>query len=548
MKKKFFCAAIVVFLLALAAPVFAATNPFMDVPASHWAYDAVAQLASRGIISGYPDGSYKGTQPSTRYEMASVIARSLAKVDLEKASTQDVDMLKRLIIEFKDELDALGVRVDSLDERVAVIETDLGGWSLAGEFEFNARFGQDGTNKGWYADDVTYSGDNEFDLADYAIYLQKRVNETTSFYAKLDNPGGRLVQWANYYITTTLPYDISLTAGHADLDWEGDLDFYVDNEPMIGDWTFNMFLLEKDWGIANLKLLVGRIDDGTVAPSGEIEIAEIDADPSLVAFERFLIAGNANFTFNEKFRAGLLGYFFLADDEYPLAPFTQGGPAMETDTDLTMFGAYAAFAFTPSIEGKAIYYQQSYGDTIAYGFETDPTVLYGDSDDSASAWKVILDVDQEALKFTSAWLEYGQIDNNFITNERFAIYSGEIGVGATYADGGASLLANMPNNTNNTTIYGIRLDQEWNEKWRTYLRYFAADHDTAYLDDAVNWSIGVGYRLNDAVEFELAYDTIDYGDSNFDFDGSNVIEDNERNLGGRFGDDHVIRFKTYVTF
>ncbi|MBR0152037.1 MAG: S-layer homology domain-containing protein, partial [Synergistaceae bacterium] len=99
-------------VVALAAPAFSQTNPFMDVPMNHWAYDAIGQLAAHGILSGYPDGLYKGKQQTTRYEMASALARALAVVDMTKASKQDVEMLKRLVVEFKDELEALGVRVD----------------------------------------------------------------------------------------------------------------------------------------------------------------------------------------------------------------------------------------------------------------------------------------------------------------------------------------------------------------------------------------------------------------------------------------------------
>jgi len=109
--KKFAAVVAVAVLVAFAAPVFAATNPFMDVPMNHWAYDAIGQLAAHGILSGYPDGTYKGKQPTTRYEMASALARALAVVDMTKASKQDVEMLKKLVVEFKDELEALGVTV-----------------------------------------------------------------------------------------------------------------------------------------------------------------------------------------------------------------------------------------------------------------------------------------------------------------------------------------------------------------------------------------------------------------------------------------------------
>ncbi|MBP8785811.1 MAG: S-layer homology domain-containing protein, partial [Synergistaceae bacterium] len=97
--KKSLLVVIALAIVAIAVPALAA-NPFMDVPANHWAYDAVAQLASRGILSGFPDGSYKGAQPATRYEMASALARAVSKIDMEKASKQDVELLKKLIVEF----------------------------------------------------------------------------------------------------------------------------------------------------------------------------------------------------------------------------------------------------------------------------------------------------------------------------------------------------------------------------------------------------------------------------------------------------------------
>ncbi len=59
----------------IAIPVLA--SPFSDLPEeSHWALDAVRMLAALGIIDGYPDGTYKGTQPATRYEVALIVARA----------------------------------------------------------------------------------------------------------------------------------------------------------------------------------------------------------------------------------------------------------------------------------------------------------------------------------------------------------------------------------------------------------------------------------------------------------------------------------------
>lgn len=92
----------------------AAQNPFSDVPEDSWAYDAVSQLAADGIIDGYPDGTYKGQNTMTRYEMAQITARAMAKTDLDKADKALVD---KLAAEFAEELDNLGVRVSELEKK-----------------------------------------------------------------------------------------------------------------------------------------------------------------------------------------------------------------------------------------------------------------------------------------------------------------------------------------------------------------------------------------------------------------------------------------------
>lgn len=97
---------------AAAAPAMAASNPFQDVPKDHWSYDAVTQLAADGVIEGYGDGSFRGNQPITRYEMAQMVARAMAK---ENISAADKNLLDKLAAEYQDELKNLGVRVGNLE-------------------------------------------------------------------------------------------------------------------------------------------------------------------------------------------------------------------------------------------------------------------------------------------------------------------------------------------------------------------------------------------------------------------------------------------------
>ena len=115
MSKKTLVSAITAALVVGAASTtFAANNPFSDVPADSWAYDAVSTLAADGVIDAYPDGTYQGQNTMTRYEMAQIVAHAMAKTDLEKADKALVD---KLAAEFADELDNLGVRVADLEKK-----------------------------------------------------------------------------------------------------------------------------------------------------------------------------------------------------------------------------------------------------------------------------------------------------------------------------------------------------------------------------------------------------------------------------------------------
>src|SRR6266699_3445943 len=79
MMKKLALLAGVMAILAFARPALA-QGPFADVPTDHWAYDAVNELASRGIVNGYPDGTFGGKRALTRYEFAVAIQRMLQEV------------------------------------------------------------------------------------------------------------------------------------------------------------------------------------------------------------------------------------------------------------------------------------------------------------------------------------------------------------------------------------------------------------------------------------------------------------------------------------
>lgn len=99
--------------LGIAGTAFAA-NPFSDVPANHWAYASVSKLAQAGIVDGYGDDTFRGGKSITRYEMAQMVAKAMAKTD--KADASQKAMIEKLAAEFSAELDNLGVRVTKLEK------------------------------------------------------------------------------------------------------------------------------------------------------------------------------------------------------------------------------------------------------------------------------------------------------------------------------------------------------------------------------------------------------------------------------------------------
>ena len=137
-----------------------AANPFSDVPAGHWAYDSVNKLAAAGIVDGYGNGTFGGDRLMTRYEMAQIVAKAMAK-------GANVD---RLAAEFADELDSLGVRVAALEKKSDNVK-------ITGEARFRYA---DSKGKGNVAD--SYVGDLRS-----RIWITGQVNDDWSYTGMIQN-------------------------------------------------------------------------------------------------------------------------------------------------------------------------------------------------------------------------------------------------------------------------------------------------------------------------------------------------------------------------
>ena len=159
MKKTLLLAAVMA--LGVNAGVYAA-NPFSDVPAGHWAYDAVNKLAAEGVIEGYPGGTYGGDRLMTRYEMAQITAKAMAK-----GANAD-----RLAAEFAGELDSLGVRVENLEKKSDNVR-------ITGQirYEYGDRGGDLGSKYGKTAQHRLRS----------RIFVNGSINEDWSYTGRFEN-------------------------------------------------------------------------------------------------------------------------------------------------------------------------------------------------------------------------------------------------------------------------------------------------------------------------------------------------------------------------
>ena len=133
---------------ALTAGVSAfAANPFSDVSTDDWAYQAVSDLSDQGVVEGYPDGTFKGERNITRYELAQIIARLMAKEDQLNAEQRAT--LDKLAGEYADELANLGVRVSNLEKKVGNIY-----WSGDARMQYQHNLNDEGKAK----DNDTWNG------------------------------------------------------------------------------------------------------------------------------------------------------------------------------------------------------------------------------------------------------------------------------------------------------------------------------------------------------------------------------------------------------
>ena len=202
--------------LGVTASAYAA-NPFSDVPAGHWAYDSISKLAAAGVIEGYGDDTFRGDRLMTRYEMAQIVARAMAK-------GANVD---KLAAEFADELEKLNVRVAALEKKSDNVK-------ITGEIRYHYKYTKP-NNNGERASETGLRS---------RLYFTGKINDNWNYVGRIQNQ-----QW-----------------------------FHKSDEPKVdntGDEKTEFNIAKLEGRLGGVKVIAGRDDD--IFANGYIYDGEHDA-------------------------------------------------------------------------------------------------------------------------------------------------------------------------------------------------------------------------------------------------------------------------------
>lgn len=235
MKKKLILTVVMTFILSITGTAFGGTpQTFADVPAKHWAYAAVAELARVGIIDGYGDGTFRGDKTMTRYEMTQIVEKAMA--NSAKATAVQKALIDKLAIEFALELNKIDTRVTKLEKNQPNLK-----WSGTYQTQFKIKESRDasgtidGYSKGQYklqlngvarVDEDTVMG---FRFADPAPTATRFRDSTTADYGDVSDNALKL----DRVFVTTKVGALNATVGRQAM--------VVDTEDLIVDSSFFSF-------------------------------------------------------------------------------------------------------------------------------------------------------------------------------------------------------------------------------------------------------------------------------------------------------------------
>ena len=421
MKKTLATALAAAFVLGASANVSAAANPFSDVPAGHWAYQSVAKLAAQGVIEGYGDGTYRGDRNITRYEMAQMIAKAMAK-NPSGAAKADLD---RLAAEFREELDALGVRVAELEKYADKVI-----WHGKIEYTYE-QTKTDPENTGKKTKDTAngfiFRFEPKAEVNDHwtvnarlDAYADMKKDETTNFELKR--------AWAEG------DYDkLNLKVGKFEFYPEGEAGLMWDTEISGGSLTFG-----SKW---KFNVTGGRVATDVVG-GGIYGENETEDDPATVVGLR------VDYNQGDKGLFGGAGYYYVKDDDLAWSRnnYLRRGLADSIDFDnehsrkayakASIWTVNLGYKFTDLLSIQGVYAQNTKADFEDKAWQAE--LSYGDYDDASEKgqWNVFAGYRKQGTNVSFAPTAEDALrgTRGFVIGASWAPFK-NIGVIAKYFDG-----------------------------------------------------------------------------------------------------------------
>ena len=329
--------------LGVTASAYAA-NPFSDVPAGHWAYDAVNKLAAEGVVDGYPDGTYGGDKLMTRYEMAQIVAKAMAK-------GANVD---KLAAEFADELDSLGVRVANLEKKADNVKVtgeiryhytdssdDFNGYGtkLRTRIWVNGQINEDWSYTGMFQNEQDFKNDEGDEDVDFQrAYVNGKLGgvkvQAGRYNLKLAD--GNVYDTRFDGVQASYGKDVKLTAGYGKATPSGVVDVTTRNGGYVSREADEAWYAEVSGKISKLSLNAGYYEfdnvtdyyakdkDGTENPRGEEDMG-IWSVGAKYAFDKNVSLGATYLLGEDEF----LGDDSMDDDGYVVTAQYKGAKASD---------------------------------------------------------------------------------------------------------------------------------------------------------------------------------------------------------------------------
>jgi len=298
----------------------------------------------------------------------------------------------------------------------------------------------------------------------------KYVDDKVTLNVRLQGGGGNSLDVVRAYATVQFPWDVTMNFGRFPLDWEGafyatDFAGYMMNDAYVTDYDplATAIWFNKPFSMGNFEMFVAHNEE-----------TDEMAPPDFATGDNYYIYGaRLAFDLNENLH---MAANYVKYDYQDVEDFS------------TLWGDLIV-NFTDDIAFKGQYFMQDQGDG------------WTPWTDDANAWKAILTVGQDTLKFTDVWVEYAQIDNGFLFANAdpygWAASSLFLHEGASgyYTD-------------NDVKLLNVVARQKWNDQWWTYVRYLDVDADSRH-HSYTDITASVRYNYTPNLWFELGYDKLD---------------------------------------